>query len=110
ARVMEKHSLRWIERACGDRTGDEHHELARRRKDRIEGHQAEDGVDAVVRDGVGDAVGDARDDHEGESIDPSETRMRDVSRRLIENDDGWDFKVLVVGGEWVIRVPRGELA
>ena len=35
--------------------------------------------------------------------------MRDVSRLLSENDDGWDFKVLVVGGEWVIRVPRGEL-
>ncbi len=28
---------------------------------------------------------------------------------LAENDDGWDFKVLVVEGEWVLRVPRGEL-
>jgi len=27
---------------------------------------------------------------------------------LSENDDGWDFKVLILDGEWVLRVPRGE--
>jgi aminoglycoside 2''-phosphotransferase len=27
---------------------------------------------------------------------------------LSENDDGWDFKVLIVDGEWVLRIPRGE--
>lgn len=25
---------------------------------------------------------------------------------LVEIDDGWDFKVLVVDGEWVVRLPR----
>jgi aminoglycoside phosphotransferase (APT) family kinase protein len=29
---------------------------------------------------------------------------------LIEKDDGWDFKVLVVEDEWVVRWPRHELA
>lgn len=28
----------------------------------------------------------------------------------MENDDGWDFKVLIVGGEWVVRWPRHRLA
>jgi aminoglycoside phosphotransferase (APT) family kinase protein len=32
-----------------------------------------------------------------------------VTRYLTENDDGWDFKVLVLGGEWLLRIPRGEL-
>jgi aminoglycoside 2''-phosphotransferase len=27
---------------------------------------------------------------------------------LSENDDGWDFKVLILDGEWVLRIPRGE--
>jgi len=27
---------------------------------------------------------------------------------LIENDDGWDFKVLILDGEWVLRIPRNE--
>jgi aminoglycoside phosphotransferase (APT) family kinase protein len=27
---------------------------------------------------------------------------------LLEIDDGWDFKVLVLDGEWVLRLPRGE--
>ena len=46
----------------------EHHELARGGEDRVDRHQPEDGVHAVVRDGGGEARGDARDDHEGESI------------------------------------------
>ena len=29
---------------------------------------------------------------------------------LVEIDDGWDFKVLLVGGEWVVRWPRHRLA
>jgi aminoglycoside phosphotransferase (APT) family kinase protein len=29
---------------------------------------------------------------------------------LVELDDGWDFKVLVVDGEWVVRWPRHRLA
>jgi aminoglycoside phosphotransferase (APT) family kinase protein len=33
-----------------------------------------------------------------------------VQRPLIENDDGWDFKVLILGGEWVVRWPRHRLA
>lgn len=28
---------------------------------------------------------------------------------LVENDDGWDFKVLILGGEWVLRIPRGAV-
>jgi aminoglycoside 2''-phosphotransferase len=29
---------------------------------------------------------------------------------LSENDDGWDFKVLIVDDEWVLRIPRNEAA
>ncbi len=29
---------------------------------------------------------------------------------LSENDDGWDFKVLIVDDEWVLRIPRNEPA
>ena len=29
---------------------------------------------------------------------------------LVEVDDGWDFKVLILGGEWVLRIPRSEPA
>lgn len=29
---------------------------------------------------------------------------------LAEIDDGWDFKVLVLEGEWVLRIPRHRLA
>jgi aminoglycoside phosphotransferase (APT) family kinase protein len=29
-----------------------------------------------------------------------------VAAFLSENDDGWDFKVLIFGGEWVLRIPR----
>jgi len=27
---------------------------------------------------------------------------------LAENDDGWDFKVLVLDGRWVLRIPRND--
>jgi aminoglycoside phosphotransferase (APT) family kinase protein len=27
---------------------------------------------------------------------------------LSENDDGWDFKVLILDDEWVLRIPRSE--
>jgi aminoglycoside phosphotransferase (APT) family kinase protein len=27
---------------------------------------------------------------------------------LSENDDGWDFKVLILDDEWVLRIPRNE--
>lgn len=33
-----------------------------------------------------------------------------MQRPLVENDDGWDFKVLVLDGEWVVRWPRHRLA
>lgn len=33
-----------------------------------------------------------------------------MGQLLAENDHGWDFKVLVVGGEWVVRWPRHRLA
>ncbi len=29
---------------------------------------------------------------------------------LVEIDDGWDYKVLIVDGEWVVRWPRHRLA
>ncbi len=29
---------------------------------------------------------------------------------LVERDDGWDFRVLVIDDEWVVRWPRHELA
>ena len=29
---------------------------------------------------------------------------------LSENDDGWDFKVLILDDEWVLRIPRNEPA
>lgn len=29
---------------------------------------------------------------------------------LVENDDGWDFKVLIVEDRWVLRIPRSELS
>jgi aminoglycoside phosphotransferase (APT) family kinase protein len=29
---------------------------------------------------------------------------------LSENDDGWDFKVLILEDEWVVRIPRSEPA
>ncbi|MFL5942811.1 MAG: phosphotransferase [Gaiellaceae bacterium] len=29
---------------------------------------------------------------------------------LRENDDGWDFKVLILDDEWVLRIPRNEPA
>ena len=29
---------------------------------------------------------------------------------LVEIDDGWDFKVLILDGEWVMRIPRVEQA
>ena len=29
---------------------------------------------------------------------------------LIEVDEGWDYKVLIVDGEWVLRIPRHALA
>ena len=29
---------------------------------------------------------------------------------LVEIDDGWDFKVLILDGEWVMRIPRSELS
>jgi aminoglycoside phosphotransferase (APT) family kinase protein len=29
---------------------------------------------------------------------------------LSENDDGWDFKVLILDGEWVLRIPRNHNA
>lgn len=33
-----------------------------------------------------------------------------MQRFLRENDDGWDFKVLVLYDEWVVRVPRAAWA
>jgi len=33
-----------------------------------------------------------------------------VTAPLVENDDGWDFKVLVLEGGWVLRIPRSGLS
>jgi aminoglycoside phosphotransferase (APT) family kinase protein len=33
-----------------------------------------------------------------------------VESPLVEIDDGWDFRVLVIGDEWVVRWPRHRLA
>jgi aminoglycoside phosphotransferase (APT) family kinase protein len=33
-----------------------------------------------------------------------------MEARLREIDDGWDFKVLILDGEWVLRIPRSELS
>jgi aminoglycoside phosphotransferase (APT) family kinase protein len=33
-----------------------------------------------------------------------------VAAPLVENDDGWDFKILVLEDEWVVRIPRSELS
>jgi aminoglycoside phosphotransferase (APT) family kinase protein len=33
-----------------------------------------------------------------------------VPQPLVENDDGWDFKVLILDGEWVLRIPRVDQA
>jgi aminoglycoside phosphotransferase (APT) family kinase protein len=33
-----------------------------------------------------------------------------VAVSVVENDDGWDFKVLVLDDEWVLRIPRLEQA
>src|SRR5436853_521547 len=49
--------------ARGDRAGEEHHELAECREDRVDRHEAEHRVHAVVGDGRGDAVGEAREYH-----------------------------------------------
>jgi aminoglycoside phosphotransferase (APT) family kinase protein len=32
-----------------------------------------------------------------------------VAAPLVENDDGWDFKVLILEDEWVVRIPRSDL-
>jgi aminoglycoside phosphotransferase (APT) family kinase protein len=29
---------------------------------------------------------------------------------LVEIDDGWDFKVLILENEWVVRIPRSDLS
>src|SRR4029453_9477527 len=41
----------------------DHHQLARRGKDRVDGHQPEDGVEPVVADEGGDAVRDGGEQH-----------------------------------------------
>jgi aminoglycoside phosphotransferase (APT) family kinase protein len=33
-----------------------------------------------------------------------------VTAPLIEIDEGWDYKVLILDGEWVLRIPRNALA
>jgi aminoglycoside phosphotransferase (APT) family kinase protein len=33
-----------------------------------------------------------------------------VPQPLVENDDGWDFKVLILDDEWVLRIPRIDQA
>jgi aminoglycoside phosphotransferase (APT) family kinase protein len=33
-----------------------------------------------------------------------------VAAPLAEIDDGWDFKVLILEDEWVLRIPRSELS
>jgi aminoglycoside phosphotransferase (APT) family kinase protein len=33
-----------------------------------------------------------------------------VRAPLVEIDDGWDFKVLILDGRWALRIPRSELS
>jgi aminoglycoside phosphotransferase (APT) family kinase protein len=33
-----------------------------------------------------------------------------VGAPVAEIDEGWDFKVLILDGEWVLRIPRSELS
>jgi len=33
-----------------------------------------------------------------------------VADSVVENDEGWDFKVLILDDEWVLRIPRVEQA
>src|SRR5205823_5577250 len=61
-RSEERHVL-GRERAGRERAGVDHDELARRREDRVDRHQGEDGVQTVVADEGGDRPGDARDEH-----------------------------------------------
>ena len=37
-----------------------------------------------------------------------QSSVGDVAPPLVEIDDGWDFKVLILDDEWVLRVPRSE--
>ena len=60
----ERHVLAG-ERPGGERAAVGHHELARGRKDRVEGHQAEHGVDAVIPDRRGDRARNAGEEHRG---------------------------------------------
>lgn len=33
-----------------------------------------------------------------------------VKAPLLEVDEGWDYKVLILDDQWVLRIPRSELA
>src|SRR5581483_9749100 len=58
------HSVRGLEDSGRDGARIEHHELAQGGEDGVDGHEPEDGVDTVIRDGGGEARGDAREEHE----------------------------------------------
>ena len=51
----------------GERSGVDHHELARSRKDRVDRHQQEHGVDAVITDQRRERARDAGDRHAAEA-------------------------------------------
>ena len=66
--------------AGGDRASHERDQLAPDGQERTEREQAEDGVDAVIRDRGGKTRRDAREEHSGESSDACERAMRTAPR------------------------------
>src|SRR3954451_6662463 len=76
----ERHALAGRGDPRSDRSGIEHHELARRREEGVDRHQPEDGVDAVIRHRGGEARRDAREEHRADTSDACERAMRTAPR------------------------------
>ena len=79
-RVAEQRHRLPRDRARGDRAAVDHHDLARGREDRVDQHQEEDGVEAVVADRARDRVGDAAEDGEQHRRGDSTARAARVPR------------------------------
>src|SRR6478752_4486598 len=68
-RTEQRHPVRGREDSRCDCARIQHHELARGREEGVDRHQAEDGVDAVIRYCGGEARGDAREEHRADTSD-----------------------------------------
>src|SRR6478672_11576142 len=68
-RTEQRYPVRGREDSRGDCARVQHHELARRREEGVDRHQAEDGVDAVIRYRGGEARRDARKEHRADTSD-----------------------------------------